>query len=184
LTVEIELAKLFQRWQTGDENALHDLMPLVYNRLKQIASRAMAQESSRHTLQTTAIVNELYLKLLKQSPNIIDRKQFYALCAKIIRNLLIDHARNKSRDKRWGSLKQVTLGDANISFESDQDILALDSALTRLEKIDPAQQQYLMLHYFGGLSYDEVAEVSEISRAQVGRELKMAKAWLSLQLSS
>jgi len=95
-----------------------------------------------------------------------------------------DHARNKSRDKRWGSLKQVTLGDANISFESDQDILALDSALTRLEKIDPAQQQYLMLHYFGGLSYDEVAEVSEISRAQVGRELKMAKAWLSLQLSS
>ena len=83
----------------------------------------------------------------------------------MIRNLLIDHARNKNRDKWWGSIQQVTLEDADISFESDQDLLTLDAARVRLEKIDPAQHQYLVLHYFAGLSYEEVAEIFEVSRA-------------------
>ncbi len=184
VTDETAFAELFARWQSGDGQALDQLMPLVYGQLKQIAARLMSSESHKHTLQTTAVVNELYLKLANQSVQIENKAQFFGLCARVIRNLLVDHARGKNRDKRWGHLNQVTFSDEQADVITSGDFLSLDSAIDRLEQIDPVQQQYLVLHYFAGLSYTEVADVSNVSRAQVGRELKMAKAWLALQLSA
>lgn len=184
MTDETVFTALFERWQSGDCRAIDDLMPLVYGQLKQIAARSMSAEAQQHTLQTTAVVNELYLKLLNQSVQIDNKAQFFGLCARVIRNLLIDHARGKNRDKRWGHLNQITFSDDQMDAVPCQDMLSLDSAIDRLEQIDPVQQHYLLLHYFAGLSYTEVAEVSNVSRAQVGRELKMAKAWLAMQMSA
>jgi RNA polymerase sigma factor (TIGR02999 family) len=160
-------------------------MPMVYEELRRIAERQMRGEGSGHTLQATAVVNEAYLKLIDVEVDWKDRVHFYAVSARLIRRMLVDHARAKHREKRGGAATHVALDDVLvIEAEASEDVLELDDAMRRLAAFDERKSQVVELQFFGGLSYDEVAEALGISAATVHRELKLAKAWLHRDLHS
>lgn len=154
-------------------------MPLVYAELQTIARRHLKGEAGGHTLQTTALVHEAYLRLVGTSAAWKDRRHFFAIAATTMRRILVDHARAHRRIKRHGEASDVSLESIASPEVSDPvDILALDSALTRLAAEDPRKAQVIELHYFAGLSYAEVAESLEIAEATVHRDLRFARAWL------
>ena len=175
-----EVTQLLADWGKGDRSALDKLFPLVHSELRRIAQRQMSQERPGHTLQATALVNEAYLKLAgQQGFDWQNRAHFFAVCAQVMRHILIDHARAHARDKRGGGAVKVSLNDALVVAEDQAShFIALDEALRVLERLDPQKGKIVELRYFGGLSVEEAAEVMNISPRTVRREWQRAKAWL------
>jgi RNA polymerase sigma factor (TIGR02999 family) len=175
-----EVTQLLADWGKGDKSALEKLFPLVYDELRRIAGRQMSQERAGHTLEATALVNEAYLKLAgQQGFEWHNRAHFFAVCAQVMRHVLIDHARAHARDKRGGGAIKVSLSEAAVMAEEQAEhFIALDAALNALEHIDPQKEKIVELRYFGGLSIEETAEVLDISPRTVRREWQRAKAWL------
>ncbi|MEN3327404.1 MAG: hypothetical protein V7638_2211 [Acidobacteriota bacterium] len=175
-----EVTQLLADWAKGDQSAVDKLFPLVHSELRRIAQRQMSQERPGHTLQATALVNEAYLKLAgQQGFDWQNRAHFFAVCAQVMRHILIDHARAHARDKRGGGAVKVSLNDALVVAEDQAShFIALDEALRTLERLDPQKGKIVELRYFGGLSVEEVGEVMNISPRTVRREWQRAKAWL------
>ena len=172
-------------WSTGDEKALERLIPVVYGELHRLARRYMAKERSGHTLQTTALVNEAYVRLTdykRMSWN--DRAHFFAVCAQLMRRILVDHARGRSYQKRGGGKQSVSLDEAMVvSSQVNQNLVDLDDALTALASIDTRKSRIVELKFFGGLNSDETAEVLKISAITVKREWRKAKIWIRSELN-
>ena len=175
-----EITQLLADWHAGDRGALERLAPLVYAELRRIARRQIGREREGHTLQATALVNEAYLRLAGgEGLALQDRAHFYAVCAQVMRHVLVDHARAHARDKRGGGAPHVPLDEAaNAAGVSSEEVVALDEALRGLEEVDPQKARVVALRYFAGLSIEETAEVLNISPTTVRREWRRAKAWL------
>ncbi len=174
------VTQLLLAWSDGDATALDRLLPYVETELRRLASRHMKRESVGHTLQTTALVNELYLKLVDQrQAKWQNRAHFFAVAAQLMRRILVDHARRQLRNKRGGGVFNLTLDEAVIiSREKSADILSLNEALDRLTNFDPLKAKIVELRHFGGLSVKETAEVLKISEVTVMRHWSLAKSWL------
>lgn len=174
-----EVTQLLQDWSNGKREALDELLPLVYDELRRLARSYLRRERSEHTLQTTALVHEAYLKLIDQrSVDWKNRAQFFALSAQAMRRILIDNARKHLSAKR-GKGEKISLDEAaDITVEADENLIALDKALQELETVDEKQSRIIELRYFGGLTIEETAEVLKISPATVKREWTFARAWL------
>jgi len=175
-----ELTELLLDWQQGDRSALERLTPLVYDELRRIAHSYMQRERNGHTLETTALVNEAYLRLAgQQNIDWQSRAHFFAVTAQVMRHILIDHARRRQYTKHGGDLQQVDLDEASLmSRERAAELVALDEALDEFAKLDPRKSRVVELRYFGGLSLEETAEVLQISLMTVRRDWRAAKAWL------
>jgi RNA polymerase sigma factor (TIGR02999 family) len=185
---EETITQLLARWSSGDREAAERVLPQIYDELRRIAGRQLRQERGDHTLQATAIVHEAYLRLAGQAglewPS---RAHFFAFAAHLIRRILVDHARRRNRAKRGGLVQKVTLFEAaDLALEKSPDLLALDEALSGLEKVDPRKATIVELKFFAGLTLDEVAEQLGISTETVSREWRRARAWLysALQTSA
>ena len=174
------VTRLLQDWGEGDQRALEELLPLIYNELRRLAHNFLYHERPEHTLQTTALVHEAYLKLIDQrDARWQNRAHFFALAAQAMRRILIDSARRHAALKRGGAGEKLSLdAAAHISLEPNHDLLALDVALNSLAELDPQQGRVIELRYFGGLTIEETAEVLNLSPATVKREWTMARAWL------
>jgi RNA polymerase sigma factor (TIGR02999 family) len=174
-----EVTRLLAEWKAGDERAAGELIPLVYGELRQLAAAYLRRERHGHTLQPTALVHEAYLRLVEQSsPDWQSRSHFYGVAARVMRQILVDHARRRLAKKRAGM--PVTVEQA-VSFapERNGELVALDAALTDLEKLDVRKCHAIELRYFAGLSMDEIAQAMNISVQTVRRDLRMAEAWLN-----
>jgi RNA polymerase sigma-70 factor, ECF subfamily len=180
-----EITQLLQAWRQGDERALEKLTPQVYRELHLAARRCMGRERDGHTLQTTALINELYLRLSDLKP--IDwqsRAHFFALCARQMRRILTDQARARRSHKRGDGAKAISLDDAlAVSPKPSTDLVAVDDALNQLAKVDERKSQVVVMRFFGGLSVEETAEVLKVSPETVARDWRLAKAWLMRELS-
>lgn len=179
-----DITQLLNRWSEGDASARDAVAPLVYDELKQIARGLFRRESARHTLQPTALVHEAYEKLVGVDVEWQDRSHFYALAARMMRRLLVNYANSRAAQKRGGDALRVTLHE-EFSGENDaeEDVLALDEALTQLAEMDSRKASVLELHYFGGLTQPEIGVVLEVSESTVRREFKLARIWLRKLLS-
>ena len=181
-----DVTQLLVDWGKGDKQALDRLMPLVHDELHRIAGRYLRRERQGHTLQTTALINEAYLRIVDQkSVNWQSRAHFFGVAAQMMRRILVDHARSHLYAKRGGGAQKLALDEAIAKpQERDLDLVALDDALTGLAEIDPQQSRIIELRFFGGLTIEETAEVLSISPATVKREWNMAKAWLYGEISN
>jgi len=175
-----EVTELLVAWSDGDQAALETLTPLVHEELRRLAHHYMKGERPGHTLQTTALVNEAYLKLIDQKRvKFKNRSQFFALAATLMRHILVDHARDRRSLKRGGGALKVSFEKALIvSGDCNEDLVALDDALVRLANVDMRKSKVVELRFFGGLSVEETAEALDVSAVTVMREWRMAKAWL------
>ena len=184
LTTPRTATGLLLKWGQGDETALDRLIPLVQRELHQIARRCMAGERAGHSLQATALVNEAYLRLINAKDVAWhDRAHFLAVAARVMRRILVDHARARQYQKRGGDAARVTLDEALVvASEPDQDFVALDEALTALAAVDARKSQVVEMRFFGGLTIEETAEALQVSRDTVKRDWKMAKLWLLREL--
>jgi len=180
-----EVTQLLIAWSNGEEEALEKLVPLIYDELRRIARRYMKREPAGHTLQTTALVNEAYLRLIEQKGmKWQNRAHFFAISAQLMRRILVSMARARHADKRGGEARQVSLDEALvISEERAAELVALDEAMNELAALDPRRSRVVELRYFGGLSIEETAEVLNISPETVMRDWKRAKAWLYTELN-
>ncbi len=181
-----EVTRLLKSWSSGRPEALDELMPLVYQELRRMARRYMNSQPSGHTLQTTALIHEAYLKLADNpDKNWENRAHFFAVAAQAMRHILVDHARSRQTEKRGGETQFVSLEEvAVISNERAAEVVALDEALEALSEQDKRKAQVVELRYFGGLSVEETAEVLKISRNTVIRDWDFAKMWLLRELSN
>jgi len=178
------VTQLLQQWGSGNKEALDELMPIVYEQLRKLASKCLRAERPDHTLRATALVNEAYLRLVDADVAWEDRVHFFAVSARLLRRILIDHAKAHKRDKRGGGAEKVSLDEAMlVGPQTTGGILELDEALQRLAAHDERKSALVELLFFGGLTYDEAAAALKISPATVHRELTMAKAWLHRELS-
>lgn len=182
---EHEITQLLAKWSDGNQAALDELYPLVYEELHRLARRYMSRERKGHTLQTTALINEAYVRLVDQrNVQWANRSHFFAISAQIMRRILIDHARRHAYAKRGGGARQVSLDEtAAVIQDNLSEFLRLDEALTSLAQLDPRRSQVVELRYFGGLNNEEIADVLKISENTVIRDWNMARAWLHRQLS-
>jgi len=194
------VTQLLVEWTAGDKHALGELLPLVYGELRRLAERQLRQERPNHTLQRTALVHEAYLRLMNQQRvSWQSRAQFLGLASQLMRRILIDHARTRRRAKRGGGVVPVSLDQTGRALESVDDpgaesealelaanpavdLPAIDSALSRLEQLDPTQGRIVELRFFGGLTIEETAQVVGVSPATVKREWALARAWLHREL--
>lgn len=178
-----EVTHLLLAWGQGDEAALERLMPLVHDELRRVARRHMAHERPGHTLQTTALVNEAYLKLIDVSQvKWQNRAHFFAMSSRLMRRILVDFARSRHYQKRGGGAQKVSLDEGLLSTERGGDLLALDDALTALAAVDTRKSQVVEMRFFGGLSVEETAEALHVSVDTVMRDWKLAKVWLLREL--
>jgi RNA polymerase sigma factor (TIGR02999 family) len=180
-----DITQLLKAWTTGDEQALEKLTPLVYRQLHQVAQRYMAAERPGHALQTTALVNEVYLRLVDCGQmNWQDRAHFFAVSARLMRRILIDFARSRGYQKRGGGVFHISLDDTpSVCQEPDEQLVAVDDALKALAAVDERKSQVVELKFFGGLSIEETAEVLKVSPETVVRDWRLAKVWLLRELS-
>ena len=180
-----KITELLHDWSGGDSKALDELFPLVYDELHRQAGHYLGRERPGHTLQTTALLHEAYIRLAGNDKGAWENRfQFFAFAAKIMRNILVDHARAKQREKRGAGALKISLADIDPRTPGlDLDLLALDQALDRLSKIDEQQVKVVELRYFGGLSLEATADALQISRATVARDWNVAKAWLHRELT-
>ena len=180
-----EVTQLLDQWSAGDKQALDGLMPFVYEELRRMAQRHMARERPDHTLQATALVNEVYLKLRNErAAQWKNRVQFFAVAAQMMRHILVDHARRNARAKRGGGAQQITLDEAMlVSGTRADEMLALDEALQKLEQLDKRKSQVAVMRFFAGLTAEETAEALGVSVETVTREWRFARAWLRTELS-
>ena len=179
-----QVTRLLKEWAGGNKQALDQLMPLVYDQLRTLAARCLSAERPEHTLRATALVNEAYLRLVNAELNFNDRVHFYAVAARLLRHILVDHAKSLNRAKRGGGVHKLSLDEALVVGQAaPSGILDLDEALQRLAAHDSRKAELVELLFFGGLTYDEAAAALSISPATVHRELRMAKAWLHRELT-
>jgi RNA polymerase sigma-70 factor (ECF subfamily) len=180
-----EITQLLAEWSEGNQAALDKLYPLVYNELRRLAHGYLRRERKGHTLQTTALINEAYLRLVDQKHvHWANRSHFFGISAQIMRRILIDHARRYDYSKRGGRAQRISLNEgAIVAKQRARELLMLDEALNSLAKIDPRRSQVVELRYFGGLNNEEIAEVLKISENTVTRDWNMARAWLYQELS-
>ena len=178
------VTQLLKAWGNGEQEALDQLIPLVYNELHRLAHRYMERERDGHTLQSTALVHEAYERLIKfQEVSWQNRAHFFAVSAQLMRRILVDYARSRRYSKRGGEWRQVPLNEALAVFPDRRtDIVALDDALRALSKIDPRKSQVVEMRFFGGMSVKETAEVLHISEETVLRDWRLAKVWLLREL--
>lgn len=174
------VTQLLVDWSSGNKAALEELMPLVYDELRRLARRYMGREGSGHTLQTTGLVNEAYLRLVDQTKvRWQNRAHFFGVAAQLMRRILVDHARTRQRIKRGGGALRVSLSEVEaISPETPTDLLAIDEALMRLAEVDGRKGRIVELRFFGGLSIEETAEALQVSPGTVMHDWTLAKAWL------
>jgi RNA polymerase sigma-70 factor, ECF subfamily len=179
-----QITLLLQNWSQGDERAIEQLIPLVYDELHRMARRYMSAEKSGHTLQATALVNEAYLRLVRgPQANWNNRTHFFAVCAQVMRRILVDWARSRSAQKRGSDRSALELNEViAIPAQTGSDLVAVDEALRALAAVDPRKSQVVELRFFGGLSVPETAAVLKISRETVVRDWRMAKCWLRREL--
>jgi RNA polymerase sigma-70 factor (ECF subfamily) len=184
-STEGEVTQLLQAWGSGDRKALEKLTPLVYRELHRAAQRYMARQAPGHTLQATALVNEVYVRLVNiHESTWQSRAHFFAMCAKLMRRILIDSARNRHYLKRGGDARYVDLDEALIvSHEAPASLVELDDALQTLAALDPRKSEVVELRFFGGLSVKETAEVLKVSEETVHRDWRLAKMWLLSELA-
>jgi RNA polymerase sigma factor (TIGR02999 family) len=174
---------LLAQWNAGDDQALHAVLPLVYDELRRLAHHYMRGERPDHTLQSTALVHEAYLRLEKQGAGQFkDRSHFVAICAQLMRQILVEYARNHRAAKRGGGYK-LTLDDTVVFESRNLDLVALDDALRELAKLNPQQSRIVELRFFGGLSLEQTAQVLGLSSATVMRKWSTARIWLHQQMS-
>lgn len=181
------LTRLLSAWRAGDDSALKQLTPLVYDELRHLARRFMRRERDSHTLQATAVVHEAFVRMVDLNVPWQDRTHFYAMAATLMRRILVDHAKGKQRVKRGGDAQIFSLDDGDMSHvtsESEPDVRDIDEALTKLAKVDERLARILELHYFGGLSGPELAEALSLSEATIQRQLRLARAWMLRELGS
>ena len=180
-----EITKLLVQWSDGNQAALDELFPLVYDELHRLASRYMSRERKGHTLQTTALINEAYVRLVDQkNVHWQNRSHFFAISARIMRRILVDHVRRRGYAKRGGDIRRVSLDEtAHIAKEPSAELLLLDEALTKLAKIDERRSKVVELRHFGGLSNDEIATLLNVSTNTITRDWNLARAWLYQQLA-
>jgi RNA polymerase sigma factor (TIGR02999 family) len=179
-----DVTGLLVQWANGDKKALDDLTPLVYKELRRLAASHLRKERKSHTLQPTTLVHEAYLRLVDQkNPNWQNRSHFFGVAARLMRQILVDHARSRNAGKRAAA--RVSLEDA-VSFQQERsrDLVSLDEGLIALEKVDPRKCRAVELRYFGGLSMDEIARILDVSEVTVRRDLRMAKAWLHREMQA
>ena len=179
-----EVTRLLVDWGKGDQAALDELIPLVYDELRRVARRYMRRESQGHTLQTSALVNEAYLRLIDQnSVQWQNRAHFFGVAAQLMRRILVDHARSRLRTKRGGGVQMVSLAEQAVISKEVAEVIALDDALKDLAEMDPRKSQIVEMKFFGGLTTEEVAEVLKVTSRTVEREWRKAKAWLNRAIS-
>ena len=180
LNTEGGLTQLLIEWRNGDKAALDQLMPLVHDELRRLARHYMARERRDHTLQTSALINEAYLRLVDQRDTPWqNRAHFFALAAQVMRHILIDHARSHQFEKRGGGAQKVSFDEGvAVTDQRASEIVALDDALTSLATVDPRKSRIVELRFFGGLNIEETAEVMDLSPTTIQREWRAAKAWL------
>lgn len=180
-----DVTELLKDWSGGDQAAADKLMPLVYEELRHLAHQYMRREKPGHTLQTSALVNEAYLRLVKQSEiQWESRAHFFGIAARLMRQILVDQARRRNFAKRGGGAIRVSLNDATaIAQEQSASVVALDAALKTLEKTDPRKSRIVELRFFGGMSIEETAEALNVSPGTVMREWTFARAWLRNEMS-
>jgi RNA polymerase sigma factor (TIGR02999 family) len=179
-----DVTALLQAWSAGDKQALDQLTPLVYQDLHRAARRYMARERSSHTLQTTALIHEVYVRLVAVDRiKWQNRAHFLAICAQLMRRILVDWARSRRYQKRGGAVVHVSLDEAlTLSPSANDEMIALDNALSKLGALDPRKAQVVELRFFGGLSVEETAEAVQVSAETVMRDWKLAKVWLLREL--
>jgi RNA polymerase sigma factor (TIGR02999 family) len=184
MTEDNAVTQILLNWRAGDNQALNQLIPLVHDNLRQLANKYMRSEREGHTLQATALVNEAFLKLCDSDISWQDRAHFIAIAARAMRQILIDHAKSKHRQKRGGHDIQVTFYDARMADNSaEPDVLDIEEALKNLAKVDQRKAQIMELNIYGGMTYEEIGAVLDISAATVDRELRFSRAWLQRALS-
>lgn len=176
------MTRLLSAWQAGDARALERLTPLIYEELRNRARRYMQRERPGHTLQATAVVHEAFVKLVEMNVSWQDRAHFFAVAARQMRRILVDHAKMRFRDKRGGtttdSLEEYQESGTGPAGPGDIDVLEIDEALHRLAAMNPRLAELVELHYFGGLTYQELSETLKISEPTVERDIRIAKAWV------
>ena len=177
------ITQLLAEWREGNQSALNELYPLVYDELHRLARRYMSRERKGHTLQTTALINEAYVRLVGQQ-NVVwaNRSHFFAISAQIMRRILIDHARRHAYAKRGGGAQRVSIDEALGVEELGPNFVALDDALSALEAVDGRGCRIVEMRFFGGLSVEETAEALQVSARTVMRDWRLAKAWLAREL--
>jgi RNA polymerase sigma-70 factor (ECF subfamily) len=179
------VTRLLAQWAEGDRQAMEELLPLVYDELRRLARSYLQRENPGHTLQSTALVHEAYLRLVDQDVSWQSRAHFFGIAAQMMRRILVDHAREHQAAKRPGAALRVVLDDRIGAIQPrDCELLLIDQALTELARLDPRQVQIVELRYFGGLSEQEVAVALSVSRATVTREWQTARAWLFRRLTT
>ena len=180
-----DITELLARWNTGDDEALPELMPLVYSELRQLAGHYMAREHREHTLQPTALLHEAYLRLAStRRGQFNNRVHFYGAAAQAMRRILVDHARRRRAKKRGQEPIRIDLDHVNVGVDLRLDLVALDDALKQLTEIAPRPARVVELRYFGGMTIDEVADLLDIAPATVKRHWAFARAWLHRELSA
>jgi len=179
-----EVTQLLVEWSNGDHAALDQLIPLVYNELRRLARGYMRREKQGHTLQTSALIHEAYLQLVGQkNVQLQNRAQFFGFAAQLMRRILVDHARSRSRIKRGGGVQMVSLADQAVISNDVAEVIALDDALKNLAEMDERKAQIVEMKFFGGLTNEEVAAVLKVTTRTVEREWRKAKAWLHRAIS-
>ena len=173
---------LLRDWRSGDVEALEELTPLVYDDLRRIAADRLRGERHGHTLQATALVNEAFVRLSEGQLAVNDRAHFFAIAARMIRHILTDYARARGSVKRGGNVMHQTLHEDRVASAIDVNIVELDDALCKLASLDERKSDILELHYYGGMTYDEIAAALNVSPATVDRDLRFAKSWLAREL--
>ena len=178
------VSNLLANWRAGDDEALREALPLVYDELRRIAHRHLQKERPGHTLQSTALVHEAYLRLEKQgAARFENREHFLAICAQLMRQILVDHARSRKAGRRDGGLR-LTLDEALVWQSRDLDLVALDDALHELAKLNPQQSRIVELRFFGGLSLEETSRAMNLSPTTVKKHWAMARLWLHHQMKA
>jgi RNA polymerase sigma factor (TIGR02999 family) len=185
MQVPANFTQLLTEWRSGHPQALERLTPLVYEELRRLARNYMRAERGSHTLQATAVVHEAFLRLIQANVAMQDRGHFFALASRLMRRVLVDHAKSRSRLKRNSGAQDLgpeAMGEAQAP-PVDFDVVALDDALEGLQQMEPRLAQVIELHYFGGLTYDQIAAALAMSAATVHRDIRLARAWLLNEIS-
>lgn len=184
MQVPANFTQLLTEWRSGHPQALERLTPLVYDELRRLARSYMRAERGSHTLQATAVVHEAFLRLIQANVALQDRTHFFALASRLMRRVLVDHAKSRSRIKRNAGVNEFISGDADAMPAVNFDVVALDDALESLVQLEPRLAQVIELHYFGGLTYEQIAEAAGASTATVHRDIRLARAWLLNEIGS
>jgi RNA polymerase sigma factor (TIGR02999 family) len=178
----LDFTQLLTEWHSGQPQALNRLTPLVYEELRRLARNYMRAERGDHTLQATAVVHEAFLRLVQANVPLQDRAHFFALASRLMRRVLVDHAKARSRAKRFAGLRATESQETESAPAENVDIIALDEALESLAQLEPRLAQVIELYYFGGLTYDQIAATTGASTATVHRDIRLARAWLLNEL--